>query len=437
MGFFLYLGKIMFHRIQAGKAIHGSTTVPGDKSVSHRALMIGSLADGVSEVEGLSEAADPRDTLECMHALGIKYKVKDGRVLVHGLGLAGMHKPERDLDAGNSGTTMRLLTGILSGQKFESILTGDRSLTRRPMKRILDPLSSMGAQITCTPAFTAPLHIRGTHPLKPIEYKLPIASAQVKSAILFAGLFANGTTCVIERIPTRDHTERMLGLRKVVNNGESIVEVVGGSRLEPRYFYVPGDISSAAFLIAAALLVPHSDLFLLNVSLNPTRTAFLTFLRSMGAKIHLEDERTIAGEPVGDLHIVHSRLKNRKTVQGPMVAELIDEIPILAVTGACSEGEFRLKDAADLRSKESDRIKSLVTNLRKMGVEVEEYEDGFACNGKNDLLGADLESFGDHRIAMAFAVAGLVAKGETIIRDSECVEISFPGFWQTIALLNR
>lgn len=427
----------MDHVVSQSKGLRGSVTVPGDKSVSHRALMIGSLADGVSEIEGLSEAADPRSTLECLHHLGVKYGISQGKLCIQGLGVDGLRPPTRDLDAGNSGTTMRLMAGILAGQRFETLLTGDESLSRRPMKRIIDPLSKMGARIAGSPTYTAPLRIRGARPLQCIDYQLDQPSAQVKSAILFAGLYADGTTRVIEKNPTRDHTERMLDLATKEMEDVRIIEVEGGTRIAPRYFFVPGDISSAAFIIAAALLVPHSDVFLKNISLNPTRTGILRVLRAMGAKIHIERERAIAGEPVGDIHVLSSQLKNLSAIKGHTATELIDEIPILAVVGAFAEGEFQLRQATDLRNKESDRIRALVVNLSKLGLDVEEFDDGFAFRQKGGLRGTEFHSFGDHRIAMAFGVAALALRGESTIRDSGCVDISFPDFWQTVSKLSN
>lgn len=422
----------MEQKIQPVKRIRGTISVPGDKSISHRALMIGALADGVSEVQGLSNAADPNSTLACLQALGVEFTQDDKSLRITGKNLRGLRQPKTQLDAGNSGTTMRLLSGILAGQNFDSELTGDESLNQRPMKRILDPLSRMGARIETTEKLTAPLKIHGAYPLKPIDYDMPIASAQVKSAILFAGLNAQGETTVREKVLTRDHTERMLGINTVHAHGFFITTVQGGMRIAPKQFVVPGDISSAAFLISAGLIVPDSDIVLQNIGLNPTRTRMLDIFRSMGGVIEILDERLISGEPIGDIRVRSSHLSGSVTLRGALVAELIDEIPILAITAAAGKGTFTLRDAADLRHKESDRISAVVNNLRAMEVEVEEYPDGFAFECKNPLIGAKIDSVKDHRIAMAFGVAGLAAKGETVIADAECVDISFPGFWQIL-----
>lgn len=427
----------MEQRIKLAKKIRGTVSVPGDKSISHRALMIAALAEGVSEVKGLSHAVDPNSTLKCLQALGVEC-IQDGDALkITGKGLRGLRQSKRALDAGNSGTTMRLLSGILAGQNFDSELTGDTSLSKRPMKRILEPLSQMGARIGTTEQFTAPLKIRGSYPLKPIEYAMPITSAQVKSAILFAGLNAQGATVVREKVLTRDHTERMLGLTTVHANDSFTVTVKGGIRIEAKKFFVPGDISSAAFLIAAGLIVHDSDLVIQNIGLNPTRTRVLDVFRSMGGAIEILDERVVAGEPIGDIRVRSSQLAGSLTLSGSLVAELIDEIPILAITVGCARGKFTLRDATDLRHKESDRISALVKNLRAMEVEVEEYPDGFAFENKNPLIGAKIDSIQDHRIAMAFGVAGLAASGETVIQDSECVDISFPGFWQILQKISH
>lgn len=422
----------MEQRITPARRIRGTVSVPGDKSISHRALMIAALADGVSEIKGLSTAADPSSTLSCLQALGVEFK-QDGKLLkITGKGLRGLCQPKTALDAGNSGTTMRLFSGILAGQNFDSELIGDESLNQRPMKRILDPLSLMGARIQATDKFTAPLKIHSSYPLKPIDYDMPITSAQVKSAILFAGLNAQGETTVREKVLTRDHTERMLGLNTVHANNSFITTVQGGVKIAPKQFVVPGDISSAAFLIAAGLIVPDSDFVVQNIGLNPTRTRVLDIFRSMGGIIEILDERLISGEPIGDIRVRSSHLSGSLTLSGALVAELIDEIPILAITAACGKGTFTLRGATDLRHKESDRIHALVNNLRAMEVDVEEYSDGFAFESKNPLIGAKIDSVKDHRIAMAFGVAGLASTGETIIQDADCVDISFPGFWQVL-----
>ena len=424
-------------RISTSRGLQGAVIVPGDKSISHRALMISALADGTSEIHGLLDAADPGSTLHCLRKLGVDVEKVDTALRVKGRGLHGLRAPMNVLDAGNSGTTIRLLTGILAGQPFPSTITGDESLRQRPMKRIIEPLSLMGARIEGTASQTAPLKVNGTFPLRAINHRMHISSAQVKSAILFAGLFADGTTRVSELVPTRDHTERMLGLTRVKSADSYAVEVIGGTGIQPQQFQVPGDISSAAFLIAAALLVPQSELRILNVGLNPTRTRILDFFRSVGGSVEIIRETTVAGEPIGDLLVKSSLLQGGIELQGKQVAELIDEIPVLAVTLALSGCSLTVHGGSDLRNKESDRIRSLVLNLRKLGLDVEEYADGFAFQGKNTLLPAECDSFEDHRIAMAFGVAGLVLKGETVIRQSECVDISFPSFWHLLSSIER
>ncbi|MCX6135690.1 MAG: 3-phosphoshikimate 1-carboxyvinyltransferase [Ignavibacteriales bacterium] len=423
--------------ISQSRGLRGTVSVPGDKSISHRALMIGALAEGSSEISGFLDAADPRSTLHCLASLGANFQMEGSLIKVHGTGLSGLRPPKEILDAGNSGTTIRLLTGILAGQPFRSAITGDDSLRQRPMKRIIEPLSRMGAKIQGSELQTAPLIIEGVSPLHAMEYAMPMSSAQVKSAVLLAGLFAEGTTRVVEKTQTRDHTERMLGLKTVPSAGAFVVEVNGGMQVPAQRFHVPGDVSSAAFLISAALLVPNSELRILNVGLNPTRTRIIDFFRSVGGSIETERESIVAGEPIGDLLVRTSPLQGSVELQGRHVAELIDEIPILSVTLALSGCSLVVRGAADLRHKESDRIRALVLNLRKTGLEVEEYPDGFAFQPKNTLIAAACDSFSDHRIAMAFGVAGLVLKGKTMIKESECVDISFPSFWQLLGSLER
>lgn len=427
----------MDQKITRAPSLRGTVSVPGDKSISHRSLMIGALGGGVSEVRGFLNAADPRSTFECLRLLGVEFESNGDTLRIYGKGIRGLQPPRGRLDAGNSGTTMRLLTGILAGQPFETEISGDESLNKRPMKRILTPLSRMGGVIEATAEFTAPLRISGKYPLRPIDYEMPISSAQVKSAILLAGLFAEGTTRVIEKVATRDHTERMLDLRVLNTEVGHVSEVEGGMRIPPQQFVVPGDISSAAFIIAAGLIVPHSDIILKNIGLNPTRTRILDIVKSVGGNVEIIDQHIAGGEPIGDIRVRNSELRGDIKLIGTTVAELIDEIPILAIISLFTDGSFVLKDASDLRHKESDRIKSMVVNLRKIGTDVEEYEDGFAFEGKNALIAAEIDSFFDHRIAMAFGVVGLTLQGETIIRNSDCVDISFPGFWEVIGMLQH
>ncbi len=417
--------------------LRGTMTVPGDKSISHRSVMIGALADGVTEITGFLAAADPLSTLSCFSALGIAHRFEYDKLLIVGKGLRGLRGTDTVLDAGNSGTTIRLISGILAGQSFQTRISGDQYLIKRPMKRIIDPLSQMGAMITSTEKFTAPLTIDPVVNLRPIDYELPIASAQVKSAVLLAGLFAEGTTRVIEHEPSRDHTERMLGLSTSHEHGKNVISVNGGTMLKARPFIVPGDPSSAAFFIVAALIVPGSEITITNVGLNPTRIGFLSILRHMGASISIENERTVGGEPIGDLTVRHSDLRSNISVTGEIIPNVIDELPILSIAAAFASGTFEVRGAQDLRNKETDRIQAVCTNLRKLGLTVEEYPDGFAFESKKDLLSSDFDSFDDHRIAMAFGIAALALPKESTILNAECVSISFPTFWETVRSIQR
>jgi 3-phosphoshikimate 1-carboxyvinyltransferase len=411
--------------------LRGNIEVPGDKSISHRALLIGAIADGASEIRSCSQAADPLSTLRCIKQLGINVEEQGDCLLVYGKGRRGLHGISAPLDAGNSGTTMRLLSGILAGQNFPSVLLGDSSLCQRPMKRIIDPLRQMGANIHGTETNTAPLYIEPVEQLQSLHYTLPIPSAQVKSALLFAGLYADTITTIIEKFKTRDHTERMLGMRSTTDDGRNIVEVRPDIKIEGKKFFVPGDMSAAAFFLSAGLLVQGSILTIRNVGLNPTRKHILDIFKSMGGTIEVENERTIEGEPVGDLIVQGSELKSDLDLRGSEVVDLIDEIPILSVTALFAEGYFRIHDAKELRAKETDRISAIVNNLRLLGSEVEEYDDGFAFEGKKKYLGTTIPSYNDHRIAMAFGVAGLKIPNITI-ENTECADISFPGFWQKL-----
>ncbi|HEY6952318.1 MAG TPA: 3-phosphoshikimate 1-carboxyvinyltransferase [Bacteroidota bacterium] len=417
--------------IHPSKGLRGQFSVPGDKSISHRAVLFGALAEGETTIEGLSNAADVRSTISCIEALGVETESGGARFIIHGKGPRGFRKSQSSLNAGNSGTTMRLLSGILSGQRFDSVIVGDSSLSRRPMKRIIEPLKRMGANIAATPEFTAPIQISSTYGLKPIDYELNPPSAQVKSAVLLAGLYADGTTRVIENVPTRDHTERMLGLTVKPFGNKHAIEIRGGQKVLPRKFVVPGDISAATFLIAAAALVPNSEITIKNVGLNATRSSVLNCFRSMNVALQMANVHEEGGEPCGDIVVATSDISNGVEVRGDIVPLVIDEIPMLAVTSMFADSVFTLRDATELRYKESDRIASIVQNMRKLGIDIEEYPDGFAFQGKKDLIGTALESYGDHRIAMAFGVAGLRIPGISI-RGAECVDISFPGFWNAI-----
>ncbi len=394
------------------------------------------LGDGTSTIENFPQAADPRSLLACVRALGIHVEEPtSGTLVVHGRGLGGLTKPQAPLDCGNSGTAMRFLAGVLAGQPFDATLIGDDSLSGRPMRRVTDPLTAMGARISTTDGH-APLHVRGGSKLSGITYRLPMPSAQVKSCVLMAGLFAQGETTVVETLPSRDHTERMLDLSSVETGGERHLTVAGGHVIPAQTWTVPGDFSAAAFFLVAATLVPGSDVRLPSVGLNPTRAALLDVLRAMGAEIEVSNERTVGGEPVGNLRVRASNL-HHVTVSGELVPILIDEVPILAVAGALSEGGVTIRDAAELRVKETDRIAAVAQNLRAFGAHVEEFEDGMHVAGPASLHGATVESFGDHRIAMSMAVAALTAQGETTIRDAQAASVSFPDFYDTLDALRH
>lgn len=398
-------------------------------------MMIGAIAEGTTEVVGFSSAADPMNTLSCIRALGVDANINGQSLLIRGKGLGKLSQPQHALDAGNSGTTIRLLTGILVSQNFASTISGDDSLRRRPMKRVIDPLTQMGARVEAAENQTPPLKIFPVVGLHGIDYELPVPSAQVKSAILLAGLHAEGTTRVYERIPTRDHTERMLGLRVENWDGGKVIQLEGWRKLEARKFVVPGDISAATFFIVAACLVPNSELYITRVGLNPTRTAVLDILEEMGAGITIEKTKSSDVEPSGNIRVRSSELRN-VVVRPDLIPSIIDEIPALAIAGAVAKGRFEIRGASELRVKESDRVKSLCENLKRLGVSVEEYEDGFAFEGENELIPiGPLESYGDHRIAMAMGVAGLISTGGVEITRAECVEISFPGFWELLSTL--
>jgi len=424
--------------IQPAKHLTGGLDLPGDKSVSHRYAMLAALAEGTSELRRFSAAADCHSTLACVSALGAEVKTDKDTVRVTGGGLGGLKRSWRALDAGNSGTTMRLLSGILAGQQFSSKLTGDDSLQKRPMKRVIGPLREMGADIRARDDNFAPLEIRGAQ-LKAIDYRMPMASAQVKSAVLLAGLFADGVTSVTEPARTRDHTE--LALEEFGAAVEKDVRTIrihgrganGGGKLIAKSLDVPGDLSSAVFFIAAASLFPDSNVLIHNVGLNPTRTAILDVFASMGASIQILGLKSAHGEVVGDLAVKGASLKGG-VIAGGQIPLLIDELPMLAALGPYTEEGVEIRDAAELRVKESDRIAALAENLQRMGASVEERPDGLKVQGRHagKLRGAEIEPRGDHRIAMAFAVAGLAAEGNTVIRDADCAGVSFPTFFKEL-----
>ena len=414
----------------------GRVKVPGDKSISHRALMIAALASGESTINGLATGRDVQSTASCLRAMGVDIEAltPGGPVLVKGAGGKGLKKPETVLDAGNSGTTIRLLSGILAGQPFQSTISGDQYLQKRPMRRIIEPLEEMGALILSVPGGLPPLTVRGGE-LKGITYRLPVASAQVKSCVLLAGLFASGRTTVIENVLSRDHTERMLPIFGVgVDKDGQAVSVEGGAKLTAADIDVPGDPSSAAFFAAAAAMVAGGEIRLDGLCLNPTRAAFFNVLEAMGAEIRKENERVQAGEPVADM-VVRRKALSAVRVEGSIIPSLIDEIPILAVLATQSKGLTVIRDAAELRVKETDRLKAVSGNLTRMGARVQELNDGLEIEGPCPLQGTHIDSFGDHRIAMAFSAAALVAEGETTIDGAPCAEISFPGFYTVLRQL--
>jgi 3-phosphoshikimate 1-carboxyvinyltransferase len=428
MGFF---GSAKGKKIRPAKRLTGTVQMPGDKSISHRYAMLGAIAEGPSEIHFFASSADCQSTLDCLKRLGVTISRRDKVVAIQGVGLAGLKPPGEALDAGNSGSTMRMLSGILAGQSFRTVIGGDASLSRRPMKRIIDPLTQMGARIKSEQGGLPPLEIAGGA-LRPIRYELPVASAQVKTAVLFAGLYAEGETTVVEPLATRDHTEIALEQMgaDIGRHGRSIA-VRGPARLEGKKLYVPGDISSAAFFLVAGLLVPESNLVIRNVGLNPTRTAILDLLATMGGRVKVLNVEMLNGELLGDLHVEPGSLKGGE-IPGELVPGLIDELPVLSVLGTQADQGLTFHGAAELRVKESDRIAVVAANLRRMGAEVEEYPDGLRVAGRQKLHGAEIDPQGDHRIAMAFATAGLVAEGTTVIRDSGCVDVSFPEFFDTL-----
>jgi 3-phosphoshikimate 1-carboxyvinyltransferase len=419
-------------KLSAAKKLEGAVQFPGDKSISHRYAMLAAIAEGPSEIHFFSSSADCQSTLDCLKSLGVKIDRQGDVVKVAGGGLGGLRVPSGPLDAGNSGSTMRMLAGVLAGQPFRSVLVGDASLSRRPMKRVADPLAQMGAQIKTAEGGCPPLEITGGK-LTPIRYEMPVASAQVKSAILLAGLFAEGETQVVEKLPTRDHTEIALEqMGADIGRHQHTIAVRGRARLEGKKLHVPGDISSAAFFIAAGLIVPNSNLVVHNVGLNPTRSALLDVLAPMGGRVKVVNLEMLNGELLGDLHVEFSQLAGGDIPQ-TLVPGLIDELPVLSVLGTQTEQGLSFRGAAELRVKESDRLAAVAENLRRMGAEVEEFPDGLRVAGRQKLRGAEIDPHADHRIAMAFAVAGLVAEGTTVIKDSSCVEISFPDFFATLA----
>ncbi len=432
--------------VAPGGVPRGRIRAPGDKSISHRAIMLGSIAEGVTTIDGFLEGEDCLATLRAFRAMGVRIDGPDrGRVTVHGVGLHGLRAPTGPLDMGNSGTSMRLMAGILAGQRFDTVLTGDTSLTRRPMRRVTEPLASMGARIETTATGAAPLRIHGGQRLAGIDYRLPMASAQVKSCLLLAGLYAEGTTRVTEPAPTRDHTERMLegfgypvqregedtdrrvvGLGYPVQRGERTFVVTGGGRLTATMIDVPSDISSAAFFLVGASITPGADLLLEHVGVNPTRTGVIGILQLMGADIEPRNRRLAGGELVADLRVRHAPLRGIR-IPETLVPLAIDEFPALFIAAACAEGETVLTGAEELRVKESDRIQVMADGLTALGIAARPTPDGIVIRG-SALSGGTVDSHGDHRVAMSFAMAALRAGGPIAIRDCANVNTSFPGF---------
>ena len=414
--------------IQPGGQLQGQLRVPGDKSISHRSVMLGALAEGETRVSGLLQGEDVLATVAAFRAMGVVIEgPQDGVMCIQGVGLQGLQMPSAPMDMGNSGTAMRLMTGILSGQSFDSVLIGDASLSSRPMGRVADPLRRMGAVIDTAEGGRPPLRIHGGQALRGIDYVMPMASAQVKSCLLLAGLYAEGETRVTEPAPTRDHSERMLrGFGYSVQTQAGSIAVRGGGRLQGCAIEVPGDISSAAFFLVAAAMTPGAELLLPHVGINPTRTGVLAILRAMGADIELLHQNEVGGEPVADIRVRGGRLHGI-TIPPETIPLAIDEFPVLFVAAACAEGETVLRGAEELRVKESDRIAVMAQGLQALGVQLQETEDGIRIQG-GPMAGGSVDSHGDHRIAMAFAIAGLRARDTIWVRDCRNVNTSFPGF---------
>lgn len=420
-------------RIEKIASAGGEITVPGDKSISHRAVMLSALADGKSEIYGFLKGEDCLSTLSCFERLGIRSETSGDCLTIYGSGLSGLHEYDGTLYTGNSGTTTRILCGILAGAGFAARINGDESIQRRPMKRVCEPLRLMGAEIK---GDFCPLELL-PHRLHGIEYNMPVASAQVKTAIMLAGLYAEGETVIHELYPTRDHTERMLSFMggKVSVCG-STVTVSGKSSLSPQRLVVPGDISSAAYFLVLGAILPNSEITVRNVGINPTRTGIIDVMKQMGADIAIENVREVCGEPVADITAASSALRGA-AIGGEMIPRLIDEIPILAVLALFADGETVISDAAELRVKESDRIKAIVTELKRCGADITETEDGMVIRGGRALSGADFLCYNDHRMAMSLAVLAQLLDGSSTIDNEKCADISYPGFFDTLYSLGR
>jgi len=420
-------------QIKKSPGVNGDIRVPGDKSISHRSIMLGSLAQGTTHVQGFLQGEDNLATLQAFRQMGIEIEEKGGgELLIMGKGLHGLSEPENILDCGNSGTTARLMTGLLSGQSFFSVMTGDQYLRKRPMKRVVKPLMEMGARISGRDdGSLMPLAIQGGG-IRPVTYHSPIASAQVKSAIMLAGLYAQGETSVYEPHLSRDHSERMFAYFGAdVKPFVGGVTVTGLPDLGAREVVIPGDISSAAFPMVAALITPSSELMIRGVGVNPTRSGIIDILQQMGGQLELLNQREVSGEPVADILVKSSRLKGIE-IGGAVIPRAIDEFPVIAVAAAMAEGETKIRDARELRVKETDRIAAVATGLRTLGVAVEEFEEGMTITGTESFTGGDVDSCGDHRIAMSMAIAGLNSRKPVTISGTECTRTSFPGFWELI-----
>lgn len=418
----------LLFKVSSGGQLRGTLRVPGDKSISHRSIMLGSLAEGTTHVSGFLEGEDNLATLNAFRALGVEIEgPRDGKVTIHGVGMHGLKAPGESIYLGNSGTSMRLLTGLFAAQAFDCTLTGDASLNKRPMKRVADPLAKMGALIETTDTGTPPVTVRGGHKLRGIDYVMPVASAQVKSSLLLAGLYADGQTCVTEPAPTRDHTERMLrGFGYAVQTQGNRVCLLGGGKLTATDIDVPADISSAAFFMVGASIAPGSDITIEHVGINPTRIGVINILRQMGADITLKNEREVGGEPVADIRVRSAGLHGID-IPEDQVPLAIDEFPALFVAAACARGQTVLTGAHELRVKESDRIATMADGLQALGIAAQPTKDGIVIQG-GQLRSARINSHGDHRIAMSFAMAALRAQGDIVIEDCANVNTSFPGF---------
>ena len=422
--------------VQPVNRISGEITMPGDKSIWHRALIIGAIANGETEIIGNPAGLDVESTKQCLIDLGVSVSYSDAKTIVNGNGLNGMRKPENVLDAGNSGTTIRLLSGVLSAQKFETVIDGDTSLRKRPMNRIVTPLSLMGAYISSAPSGGCPLTISGKANLNSISYDMPVASAQVKSAILLAGVCAGVKVTLSEPHRSRDHTEIMLKkCGAIIEKDNNKITLEPCSELAATKFNIPGDFSSASYFIAAALLIKGSDILIKDVGLNPTRRGFLNVVKKMGAAIEIHNSREESGEIIGDISVKHSKL-NAVSIRAETVPSIIDELTLIAVLGAKAEGITKISGAGELRAKESDRISLLVNGLHSIGIEAEEFEDGFSVRGNQSILGGEVDTGGDHRLVMTFAIAGLASKNGINIRDAESSSVSYPSFFSELDKLS-